>query len=221
MDGNGRWAARRGLPKIMGHRAGIKAGEEAMEAATALGVRILTLYTFSTENWKRAKEEVDALFGLLESYLDNNSAKLMKNNIRFLAVGRLGQLPATVRGRLDKTMRLTGKNTGLTVNLALNYGGRAEIVDAARELARDVKGGSVDADAVDEKIFARYLYTKDLPDPDLLVRTSGEMRVSNFLLWQIAYAEIYVTGTLWPDFTKADLEKAVAAYGDRERRFGG
>lgn len=221
MDGNGRWARRMALPKIMGHRAGVKAGEEAMEAASELGVKVLTLYTFSTENWKRPKEEVDALFGLLEDYLDKNADKLMKNNMRFSAIGRLYQLPESVRQRLDKTMRMTSGNTGLSVNLALNYGGRSEIVDAASALARDARSGKVDPGVIDEKLFAGYLYTREIPDPDLLIRTSGEFRVSNFLLWQIAYTEIYITDKLWPDFRKDDLRKAVSEYRNRQRRYGG
>jgi undecaprenyl diphosphate synthase len=221
MDGNGRWATRRGIPKMMGHRAGVKAGEEAIEAARELGVKVLTLYTFSTENWKRPKAEVSALFRLLEAYLDKNTPKLMKNNIRFSVIGRIAQLPASTRERIDKTIELTSANTGLVLNLALNYGGRPEITDAAAALARDVEAGKVNADAVDEALFASYLYTKGLPDPDLLIRTSGEFRISNFLLWQIAYAELYIVEKLWPDFKKADFKKAIAEYQERERRFGG
>jgi len=221
MDGNGRWAERRALPKMMGHRAGVRAGEEAIEAARELGVKVLTLYTFSTENWKRPKAEVNALFRLLEAYLHKNTPKLMKNNIRFSVVGRISGLPAPTREQLDKTMNMTGDNTGLILNLALNYGGRPEIVDASRALAKDVKDGKVLAEDIDEALFARYLYTKDLPDPDLLIRTSGEFRISNFLLWQIAYAELYITEKLWPDFKRADFKKAVSEYQRRERRFGG
>jgi undecaprenyl diphosphate synthase len=221
MDGNGRWAAKRGLPKMMGHRAGVKAGEEAIDAARELGVKVLTLYAFSTENWKRPKTEVEALFKLLNAYLDKNTPKLMKKNIRFSAIGRISALPAMTRQRLEKTMEMTRRNTGLVMNLALNYGGRPEITDAASALARDVKNGKVLPEDIDEALFARYLYTRDLPDPDLLIRTSGEFRVSNFLLWQIAYAELYIMEKLWPDFKKADFRKAVAEYQKRERRFGG
>jgi undecaprenyl diphosphate synthase len=206
---------------MMGHRAGVKAGEEAIEAARELGVKVLTLYTFSTENWKRPQAEVSALFRLLESYLDKNTPKLMKNNIRFSVIGRISQLPASTRERIDKTIKETRGNTGLVLNLALNYGGRPEIADAAAALAKDVAGGKVSADAVDEALFASYLYTKGLPDPDLLIRTSGEFRISNFLLWQIAYAELYIVEKLWPDFKKADLKSAIAEYQKRERRFGG
>ncbi len=221
MDGNGRWATRRGLPKMAGHRAGVKAGEEVIEAARELGVKVLTLYTFSTENWKRPKAEVSSLFRLLEAYLDKNTPKLMKNNIRFSVIGRIAQLPASTRERIDKTIGLTSANTGLVLNLALNYGGRPEIADAAAALAKDVEAGKVNADAVDEALFAGYLYTNGLPDPDLLIRTSGEFRISNFLLWQIAYAELYIVEKLWPDFKKADFKKAIAEYRKRERRFGG
>jgi len=221
MDGNGRWAERRALPKMMGHRAGVKAGEEAIEAARELGVKVLTLYTFSTENWKRPKAEVGALFRLLEAYLDKNTPKLMKKNIRFSVIGRISGLPASTRERLDKTMKMTRNNTGLILNLALNYGGRPEIVDAASALAKDVKAGLVGVEDIDEELFARYLYTKDLPDPDLLIRTSGELRISNFLLWQIAYAELCMIEKLWPDFKRADFKKAVSEYQRRERRFGG
>lgn len=221
MDGNGRWASRRGLPKMMGHRAGVKAGEEAIEAARELGVKVLTLYTFSTENWKRPQAEVSALFGLLESYLAKNTPKLIKNNIRFSVIGRIAALPVSVRERIDKTIKQTRGNTGLFLNLALNYGGRPEIADAAAALAKDVESGKVSAGDVDEELFAGYLYTRGLPDPDLLIRTSGEFRISNFLLWQIAYAELYIIEKLWPDFNKSDLKAAIAEYQKRQRRFGG
>lgn len=206
---------------MMGHRAGVKAGEEAIEAARELGVKVLTLYTFSTENWKRPKAEVSALFHLLESYLEKNTPKLMKNNIRFSVIGRVDQLPPSVRERIGKTIKMTTGNTGLILNLALNYGGRPEIVDAAAALAKDVACGKVRAEAIDEALFGDYLYTKGLPDPDLLIRTSGEFRISNFLLWQIAYAELCIVEKLWPDFKKSDFKKAIAEYQKRERRFGG
>ena len=209
------------MPKIMGHRAGVKAGEEAIEAARELGVRILTLYTFSTENWNRPKAEVDALFRLLESYFKKNTRKLIKNNIRFSAIGRIEDLPVAVREELNKAKRATKDNTGLILNLALNYGGRAEITDAARKVALDVKSGRLGVDTIDEKLFSGYLYTGGMPDPDLLIRTSGEFRLSNFLLWQLAYSEIYITPKLWPDFKKMDFKKAVLEYQNRERRFGG
>jgi undecaprenyl diphosphate synthase len=221
MDGNGRWAARRGLPRIMGHRAGVKSAQEAMEAAGDLGVKVLTLYTFSTENWKRPKAEVGALFGLLQEYIDREGDKIKKNNIRFSVIGRMEELPPAVKDRLQKLISETRGNTGLIVNLALNYGGRPEIIDAVRAISADVKTGKLGPEDVDEKLFSKYLYTKDLPDPDLLIRTSGEYRISNFLLWQISYSEIYVTKKLWPDFRREDLRKAIDEYRDRDRRFGG
>lgn len=221
MDGNGRWAKTRGLPKIMGHRAGVKAGEEAIDAAKELGVRILTLYTFSTENWKRPEDEVTALFGLLESYLDANVDKLLKNNMRFSVIGRVAELPARLREKIEKVAAMTAANSGLRINLALNYGGRQEIVDAARAIAGDVKEGALRAEDITESRFAGYLYTGGLPDPDLLIRTSGELRLSNFLLWQVAYAELYVIDKMWPDFRKDDFVKALEAYKIRQRRFGG
>ena len=221
MDGNGRWARSRHLPKIAGHRAGAKSVREVIEAARELGVKVLTLYTFSTENWKRPKAEVSALFRLLEEYLDKEEAGLNKNDIRFSVTGDIAGLPESVRYKIGKVMKSTSGNTGLTLNLALNYGSRREILDAARRIAKEAALGKIDPDAVDEKLFSEYLYTKDLPDPDLLIRTSGECRVSNFMLWQIAYSELYITGKLWPDFRKGDFKKAVSEYRRRERRFGG
>jgi len=221
MDGNGRWAKERHFPKLAGHRAGVKAAEEAVKACGDLGVKALTLYTFSTENWKRPKREVEALFGLLEKYLDRETGRLNKNNIKFSVIGRIEALPAALKEKLRKAAEETKSNTGLILNLALNYGARSEITDAAREIARDAVSGRVRPEDIDERLFSGYLYTKDLPDPDLLIRTSGELRVSNFLLWQISYAEIYVTKKFWPDFRKADLKKAVDEYRRRKRRFGG
>lgn len=221
MDGNGRWARAHHLPKLAGHRAGVKAAEEAMKAAGELGIKVLTLYTFSTENWKRPRHEVDALFKLLEDYLERETARLNENNIRFSVIGDIGNLPESVRTKLNKTIESTKNNTGLVVNLALNYGSRGEITQAVRHIANDVALGRLCADTIDEKIFSGYLYTKDLPDPDMLIRTSGEYRVSNFLLWQISYAELYITRKLWPDFKKNDLKKAILEYQNRERRFGG
>lgn len=221
MDGNGRWAARRGLPRIEGHRAGVKAAREAMEAAGEAGVKVLTLYTFSTENWKRPRAEVSALFGLLEHYLADEGDKLLKNNIRFQVIGRLSELPGSLRSKLEAEIEKTKNNTGLILNLALNYGGRPEIIDAVRSIAKDVREGKAAPGDIDEKLFADHLYTRGLPDPDLLIRTSGEFRVSNFLLWQIAYSEICVVEKLWPDFKKEDFKKCVSEYQARERRFGG
>jgi len=221
MDGNGRWAKSRGLPKIAGHRAGVDSAREAVKSAGELGIKIITLYTFSTENWKRPKSEVTALFGLLEAYIDSESDKLAKERIRFMVTGDIDGIPEPLRSKLKKTVIDTAKNGSLTVNLALNYGSRAEITRAVRLIASDVKAAKLKIDKIDEDVFSRYLYTKNLPDPDLIIRTSGEHRVSNFMLWQISYAEIYITDTMWPDFRKKDLSDAIAWFGNRQRRFGG
>lgn len=221
MDGNGRWAKSRGLPRIMGHRAGAKSVQAVIEAAMELGVKILTLYTFSTENWKRPKEEVDALFKLLEEYIERESDRLNKNNIRLSVIGDIEKLPDSVRGKIKSAVNMTKNNTALTLNLALNYGSRIEILSAVKSIAVDFKEGKIRSDSIDEKLFSTYLYTKDLPDPDLLIRTSGEFRISNFLLWQLSYAEIFVTKKLWPDFKKKDFKDAITEYLKRERRFGG
>jgi undecaprenyl diphosphate synthase len=221
MDGNGRWARRRGLPKIAGHRAGAGSVDEITRAAAEAGVGVLTLYAFSTENWKRPKEEVGALFKLLEHYLVKEIARLKKNNIRLSVIGDLKALPQSTREKLAEAIESTKDNTGMVLNIALNYGSRSEIAAAARAIARDVKNGVIrDAD-IDEGLFSRYLYTRGLPDPDLLIRTSGESRISNFLLWQASYAELYITNKLWPDFRKGDFKKAIREYQRRERRFGG
>lgn len=221
MDGNGRWARSRGLPKIAGHRAGAKAVDEITTAARELGVKVLTLYAFSTENWKRPEEERRSLFQLLEEYIDKEEAKLKQYNIRFSVIGDIAALPESTKTKIARVKESSKNNTAMTLNIALNYGSRQEIAAAAREISREVKSGSLEVEAIDEKLFSRFLYTKDLPDPDLLIRTSGEFRVSNFLLWQISYAEIYVTDKLWPDFKKEDLKKAISEYRKRERRFGG
>ena len=221
MDGNGRWAKRRGLPKIAGHRAGVKSIEEAIKGARESGVEILTLYAFSTENWKRPKYEVDALFKLLENYIDKEVESLVKNDIRLSVIGRIDGLPQVVQEKLKKTIDRTRNNKTLTLNIALNYGSRTEIVDAVRKIVGDYQKGLIVPDNIDEELLSDYLYTRGMPDPDLLIRTSGEMRVSNFLLWQISYAEIYVTKKLWPDFKKRDFFHAVSEYRKRERRHGG
>ena len=221
MDGNGRWARSRGLPKMAGHRAGVKRTQEAIKAAGELGIKVLTLYTFSTENWKRPKREIDALFGLLEEYLDKEEGKINKNNIKFSVIGKVGSLPESVQKKLKKVVELTKDNTGLTLNLALNYGSRDEIINSVQNIAKDVLNHKISVEDIDDKLFSGYLYTKDLPDPDLMIRTSGEYRISNFLLWQIAYSELYITKKLWPDFTKGDFKKAITQYQKRERRFGG
>ena len=221
MDGNGRWARKNGLPRIAGHRAGAGAIKEAIKGARESGVEILTLYAFSTENWKRPKYEVAALFKLLEDYIDKEAENLHRNGIRLSVIGKIEELPEMVQKKINSVLEKTRENKSLTLNLALNYGGRTEIVDAARKIVRDCQSQKLKVEEIDENKFAGYLYTKDMPDPDLLIRTSGEMRVSNFLLWQISYAEIYVTKKLWPDFKKRDFKKAVDDYRRRERRYGG
>ncbi|MCX7914717.1 MAG: isoprenyl transferase [Verrucomicrobiae bacterium] len=220
MDGNGRWARQRGLPRIEGHRAGAESVRAVVHACGELGVRYLTLYAFSMENWRRPRAEVNALMRLLEFYLQQEIPELDRNNVRLRAIGRLHELPLAAQRQLEKSIAALDDNTGLTLVLALSYGGRAELVDAMREIARKVKTGSLDIADINEETIASHLYTRDLPDPDLLIRTSGEMRVSNFLLWQISYTEIYVTETLWPDFRKPQLLEAIAAYSKRQRRFG-
>jgi len=221
MDGNGRWAKEHHMPKIAGHRAGAGRVREAVEAARELGVKILTLYTFSTENWKRPEPEVRSLFKLLEEYLDKEEDNLNKNNVRFSVIGDIDVLPGSVRERVRDVMKSTSGNTEFTLNLALNYGSRNEITRAARKIAEDALAGRLDPKDIDEKLFSEYLYTSRLTDPDLIIRTSGEYRVSNFMLWQIAYAELYIEKKFWPDFTKNDFKKAVMEYQRRERRFGG
>jgi undecaprenyl diphosphate synthase len=217
MDGNGRWAEQRHLPRVEGHRAGTEAVRETVETAARLGMSVLTLYAFSMENWKRPATEVGVLMTLLKRYLRSELNTLLGNDIRFQVIGRIEELPADVQDELGQAIERTRGNRGMLFNIALNYGGRAEIVDAAR---RAIRAG-VRADDLDEQRFAGLLYTAGQPDPDLLIRTSGEMRVSNYLLWQIAYAEIYVTDTLWPDFRRRHLLEAVLAYQKRERRYGG
>ncbi len=219
MDGNGRWAKKRRLPRIAGHRAGIRAVRQAVEACARLGVRYLTLYAFSVENWKRPHTEINLLMALLREYLKKEIAELNNQNIRLWVIGRVDELPKPVQRDLRNALEKTRRNTGLLLTLALNYGARAELIDAARALAEKLKSnGSV---AINEATFSEHLYTHGLPDPDLLIRTSGEMRLSNFLLWQVAYSEIWVTDTLWPDFTQKELFQAIVDYQKRERRYGG
>ena len=220
MDGNGRWAKQRGLPRIEGHRAGSESVREIVRACGELGIEYLTLFAFSSENWSRPRPEVRALMHLLEFYLKQEIPELDKNNVRLRAIGRLHELPGSAQKQLQTSIATLNKNTGLTLVLALSYGGRAEIVDAARSLARDVKTGAIQVADIDETSLSQRLYTAGMPDPDLLVRTSGELRISNFLLWQISYAEVYVTETLWPDFRKQELVKALENFGKRQRRFG-
>ncbi len=220
MDGNGRWAKLRGLPRIMGHSAGIKAVREVIKSSRELGIKYVTLYAFSIENWKRPKEEVRMLMGFLNEYIDKELASFVKNDIRLNVIGRMSGLPDYVRPKLSKAMEKTKDCASMTLNVALNYSGRSEIVDAAKKFAELVKSGRREISDLDEESFSGLLYTKGQPDPDLLIRTSGEMRISNFLLWQISYSELYVTPKLWPDFRKKDLEEAIAVYRKRERRFG-
>jgi undecaprenyl diphosphate synthase len=217
MDGNGRWAAQRHLPRVEGHRAGIDSVRDVVETSARLGIDVLTLYAFSVENWKRPRAEINTLMTLLKRYLRLELSTLLQNNIRFKVIGRKDELAEDVQDELDIGIRKTAGNTGMLFNIALNYGGRAEIVDAAR---RAIAAG-VTPDLLDERRFSDFLYTAGQPDPDLLIRTSGEMRVSNFLLWQIAYSEIWVTETLWPDFRRRHLLEAVVAYQKRDRRYGG
>jgi len=220
MDGNGRWAQRRGLSRIEGHRQGLEAARAVVRGAHELGVRYLTLYAFSLENWSRPKPEVDELMRLLDHYLESELAEVLRNGIRVRAIGRLERLPAPVQDRVRDAVLRTRDNAEMTLVFALSYGGRAEIVDAARRLLRDAEHGKVDPEALDEKTFAAYLYDPEIPDPDLLIRTGAEQRVSNFLLWQIAYTELYTTPVMWPDFRKTDLVEALCDYQSRERRFG-
>ena len=217
MDGNGRWAEQRHLPRVEGHRAGIDAVRDTVETGARLGIDVLTLYAFSVENWKRPASEVGTLMGLLKRYLRSELNTLLDNNIRFHVIGRMEDLADDVQEELRRAMERTAANTGMQFNIALNYGGRTEILDAVKRALQQ----GVDPQQLTEERFAHLLYTAGQPDPDLLIRTSGEMRISNFLLWQIAYAEIYVTETLWPDFRRKHLLEAVLAYQKRERRYGG
>jgi undecaprenyl diphosphate synthase len=217
MDGNGRWAAQRHLPRVEGHRAGIESVRAVVEGSARLGIQVLTLYAFSVENWKRPAAEVSTLMMLLKRYLRSELNTLLKNDIRFQAIGRIDDLARDVQQELRDAEAKTKHSHGMLFNIALNYGGRAEIVEAAKKIV----AAGVPADAIDEQMVSSHLYTAGQPDPDLLIRTSGEMRVSNFLLWQIAYAEIWVTDTLWPDFRKRHLFEAILAYQKRERRYGG
>ena len=221
MDGNGRWAQRRHLPRVAGHRAGVQSARTVIETCARLGIPALTLYAFSMENWRRPKAEIDFLMRLLREYLRKELPVIHRNNIRMLVIGRSDQLPQEVRADIDRAMEQTAGNTGMKLAVALNYGGRAELVDAFNRILDRVRNNGLANARVDEELISQHLYTAGLPDPDLLIRTSGEMRVSNFLLWQIAYAEIYVTETLWPDFNRAQLYEALLDFQKRERRYGG
>jgi undecaprenyl diphosphate synthase len=220
MDGNGRWAKERGLPRREGHRAGAESVRECVEACKELGVEYLTLYAFSSENWNRPAAEVTALMALLEKFLEEKAEELMKQDVRLTAIGHLDRLPERTRRKLDKAIARTAGNSSLTLVLALSYGAREEIVEAARSLAADAAAGKIDPAKIDCAAFAARLFTADIPDPDLLVRTSGELRVSNFLLWQISYSEIVIFKKFWPDFRQADLFEAAEEYARRHRRFG-
>ena len=221
MDGNGRWAGRRHLPRIAGHQAGVEAVRSTVETCARLHIPALTLYAFSAENWKRPRQEVGFLMRLLRHYLRAEIEELNRNNIRLQSIGRQDQLPRTVQDDLGWARQTTGANTGMVLTLALNYGARAELVDVVRSIAADVAANQLDPAGIDEQLIQSRLYTATLPDPDLLIRTSGEMRVSNFLLWQIAYAEFWVTPVLWPDFRRRELLQALVDYQQRDRRFGG
>lgn len=220
MDGNGRWAASRSLPRAQGHVQGVKRVEEIVDTARALGVKVITLYTFSTENWDRPENEVSLIMNILTSVLDRKLQKLKADNIQFRTIGRNDRVPEALLKTLNHVIAETSNNNGLIVNLAFNYGSRLEIVDAVRTITRMAKAGEVAVDGIDEELISRTLYTKDLPDPDLLIRTSGEQRISNFLLWQLSYAEFYFTEKFWPDFDASEFEKAIIDFQGRERRYG-
>jgi undecaprenyl diphosphate synthase len=220
MDGNGRWAQARNLERNAGHRAGLDSVRDVVRAAGDIGISYLTLYAFSNENWSRPKEEVGELMRLLEHYLDEELEEAMENGVRVRSIGRMDRLPPSTRAAVEKAVDATRHNSGLELIFGLSYGGRTEIVDAARRLIRDAELGVIDPDQLDEKTFASYLYEPDVPDPDLLIRTGNEYRVSNFLLWQIAYTEIHTIPLMWPDFRREHLEAAIVEYQSRERRFG-
>ncbi|MGB8368046.1 MAG: isoprenyl transferase [Verrucomicrobiia bacterium] len=221
MDGNGRWAKQRSLPRIEGHRQGAESARTIIRTSGELGIKYLTLYAFSAENWNRPKDEVDALMKYLIHYLKTETPELNKNNVRLEVIGQIYRLPENVQEPLKKSIATLSKNNGLTLVMALSYGSRIEIVDAVRGIAEKVRRGKLDPADINEQVFAQHLYTRNIPDPDLLIRTSGEMRVSNFLLWQISYAELVITPTLWPDFRKPQFFAALEEYARRHRRFGG
>ena len=220
MDGNGRWAKEKGLPRIAGHREGINSVRDITRICGEIGVKYLTLYTFSTENWNRPKKEVNALMNLLLSTIKMEVKELHKNNVKFSTIGDLSFLPKNTENGLKEGMDLTRNNTGLNLILALNYGSRKEIIDSVIEIANKVKSGEIDSNLINETLFSSFLYTKNYPDPDFLIRTSGELRISNFLLWQCAYTEMYLTNTYWPSFREEDLFKAILDFQSRERRYG-
>jgi undecaprenyl diphosphate synthase len=221
MDGNGRWARQRGWPRSRGHLEGANSAKECVEACLDLGVEYLTLFTFSTENWRRPKEEVDTLMGLLQRFLKDYTADLRKRSVKLQAIGRLNEMPPGVQTQIRESIEATAAGQSLTTILAVNYSGRAEIVDAVKRIVEEVVAGRLAKDEIDAEIFEQSLYTHNWPDPDLFIRTSGEMRISNFLLWQLSYTEIYVTQKLWPDFRRENLLEAVKEFGRRNRRYGG
>jgi undecaprenyl diphosphate synthase len=220
MDGNGRWAKKRGMPRVMGHRRGVRTARETVITARELGIEALTLYAFSRENWKRPASEVGTLMELLHEYLKNELTEMVKNNIRLQTIGEISMLPAKVQDILEEVMETTSENTGMILTLALSYGGRHELVKAFRKMAEECLAGKLDTENINEQLVSAYLDTSDLPDPDFIIRTSGEFRLSNFLLYQSAYAELYVTSTLWPDFNREEFLKALRSFESRERRFG-
>lgn len=221
MDGNGRWAKERGLPRTEGHRRGADSVKEVIEICGEIGVEYVTLYAFSTENWKRPKSEVDSLMKMLERFLKQKTKELQDKNVRLQAIGRLHDLPESCQAQLHKSIEATAQNTGLTLIFALSYGAREEIVDGIKSLLDSVEKGHLDKGMIDAEVFSKHLYTRYYPDPDLLIRTSGEMRLSNFLLWQLSYTEFYITSVLWPDFRREELMKAIQEFSRRQRRFGG
>jgi undecaprenyl diphosphate synthase len=221
MDGNGRWARQRDLPRVQGHAQGVHSVRSTVEECCRLGIKQLTLYCLSSENWKRPQNELNFLMALLEQYLVEERAEILEQNIRFTMIGRRGDLPPAVLREIDENIRLSGTNTGMTLCLAINYGGRTELLDAVRALADQVQVGTLRPEQIDETAISNALYTRGMPDPDLLIRTAGEMRISNFLLWQISYAELWVTDRCWPDFDTDTLRQALSDYARRERRFGG
>ena len=221
MDGNGRWAKKRKLPRTMGHKAGVETIRRILKEADRLGVEHMTLYAFSTENWKRPKEEVDALMKLLVQYLTNEVEALHQNGVVLRILGDINGLPSVVKERISEAIELTKNNNGIVLNVAFNYGGRDEIVRAVKNIASDIESGKINKENIDEDLFNNYLYTKNSPDPDLIIRPSGEQRISNFLLWQCAYSEFWYSNVNWPDFSESDLQKAIYDYQNRDRRFGG
>jgi undecaprenyl diphosphate synthase len=221
MDGNGRWAEKRRLPRFLGHRQGVKALERIVEAAQEIGVRYLTVYAFSVDNWKRPEKEVRALLGMLERYMDSHAALFKKNNIRLAMLGDMAVLPKTLAAKIKKVVASTGACDGLFFNVAFNYGARPEITQAVKNICKECLKDKIRASDIDEELIASFLYTRDVPDPDLFIRTGGEQRLSNFLLWQCSYTELYFTKTLWPDFDKACFIEAIRDYSQRQRRFGG